>query len=124
MRLRFLADECLVGQLVRRLRTEGHDVDWMRELAPGASDDEVLDLSYRAGRILITHDWGFGELAIRLQKPAAGIVIVAVASFEGDLDQVASEVTMRLIEIGEGLSDRLTVMQGGRTRQRVLLRSD
>jgi predicted nuclease of predicted toxin-antitoxin system len=121
--VRFLADECLVGQIVRRLRTEAQDVDWIRESDPGASDNRVLDRSYRDARILLTHDWGFGDLVVRLGKPATGVVIVTIAPFEGDLDGVASDVTMRLMELGEGLRGQLTIMQGRRTRQRKLLQT-
>jgi predicted nuclease of predicted toxin-antitoxin system len=118
--VRFLADENLIGQLVRRLRNESYDVTWIREIAPGSSDAEILELSYRESRILITQDWDYGELAVRDRRPATGIVIVATDDFRSPLDALAAEVAQRLAELGDGLKGHLTVIGPKRTRQRVL----
>ena len=96
----------------------------MRELAPGTSDDEVLDRSYQDSRILLTHNWGFGNLVVRLGRPTVGLVIIAIASFGDDLDRVASDVTVKLIDLGDELGDRLTVMHSARIRQRKLIRNE
>jgi predicted nuclease of predicted toxin-antitoxin system len=119
--MRFLADECFVGQVVRQLRLQGHDVAWIREDAAGASDEEVLDRSYAESRVLLTHDWDFGELAVRLEKPATGIVIVAASALEGDEQNAAIAVGRRLIEQSRALMDVLTIMEAGRMRQRKLV---
>jgi predicted nuclease of predicted toxin-antitoxin system len=118
--VRFLADENLIGHLVRRLRSEGNDVVWIRETSPGADDTEILAMSQRESRILLTHDWDFGELAVRDRKPAAGIVIVATDDFRSPLSAVADEVARRLAELGESLIGHLTVIGPGRARQRIL----
>jgi predicted nuclease of predicted toxin-antitoxin system len=119
--MRFLADECFVGQVVRQLRLQGHDVAWVREDAAGASDEEVLNRSHAESRILLTHDWDFGELAVRLEKPAIGIVIVAASALAGNEHEAAIVVTRRLIEQGRALKDVLTIMEAGRMRQRKLV---
>jgi predicted nuclease of predicted toxin-antitoxin system len=119
--MRFLADECFVGQVVRQLRLQGHEVASVREDAAGASDEDVLDRSYAESRILLTHDWDFGELAVRLEKPTVGIVIVAASALEGDEYEAAVVVTRRLIEQGDALKDVLTIMEAGRLRQRKLV---
>ena len=41
--MRFLADECVGGSLVRSLRQSGFDVEWIREFASGATDEQVLE---------------------------------------------------------------------------------
>jgi predicted nuclease of predicted toxin-antitoxin system len=121
--MRFLADECFVGQVVRQLRLQGCDVAWIREDAPGLSDEEVLDRSHAELRILLTHDWDFGELAVRREKPATGIVIVAASALVGGDRDAAIAVTLRLIEQGDALKDNLTILEAGRMRHRNLARS-
>jgi predicted nuclease of predicted toxin-antitoxin system len=61
--LKFLADECCDAGIVKSLRGDGHDVTFVVEQNPGASDDEVLLSAYNEGRILLTEDKDFGELS-------------------------------------------------------------
>lgn len=39
----FLANENLPGDAVDILRRNGHDVAWVREVAPGITDKQVLE---------------------------------------------------------------------------------
>jgi predicted nuclease of predicted toxin-antitoxin system len=72
----FLADENFPRLAVEALRQAGLDVLWMAEENPGASDDEVLAQSVSTGRILLTFDKDFGELAYRRNLPShCGIVL-------------------------------------------------
>ncbi len=52
--MRWLADECVDAALVDQLRTGGHDVDYMIEIAAGASDLEAIERAQREGRLLLT----------------------------------------------------------------------
>lgn len=61
--MRFLANENIPGALVKALRGAGNDVIWIRTEAPGIHDQEVLARAARDGRILLTFDKDFGELA-------------------------------------------------------------
>jgi len=76
--LKFLADECCDAGLVVSLRAAGHDVAYVTDQNAGASDDEVLLRAYNEGRVLLTEDKDFGELAYRLRKPSAGIVLIRI----------------------------------------------
>jgi predicted nuclease of predicted toxin-antitoxin system len=78
MGLKFLADECCDAGLVASLRNNGHDVLYIMEEKPGATDDEVLRIAYNEDRILITEDMDFGELVYRFKKPAKGIILVRI----------------------------------------------
>ena len=40
--MRFLADENMPGPVVAALRTQNHDVLWIKECRPGASDAIVV----------------------------------------------------------------------------------
>ena len=77
--MRFLANENFPGDAIAALRGNGHDVAWVRTEAPGASDQEVLARAQREGRILVTFDKDFGELAWRASLPAeSGIVLFRI----------------------------------------------
>ncbi|HKP86643.1 MAG TPA: DUF5615 family PIN-like protein [Blastocatellia bacterium] len=77
--LRILANENFPGDAVDALRSQGHDVLWVRTDAPGISDEGVLALAVSEDRILITFDKDFGELAFRHKLPASsGIVLFRI----------------------------------------------
>jgi predicted nuclease of predicted toxin-antitoxin system len=118
--MQFLADECLIGSIVQRLRRDGHDVTALPKVLLGSTDVKVLAHSYVEGRILLTHDYDFGDLAFRVGEPAAGIVIVDVDSFVGTFENLAVDVAERLAGLGDALLGRLTVLESARTRQRDL----
>jgi predicted nuclease of predicted toxin-antitoxin system len=78
--MRFLANENFPGQAVFALRELGHDVTWIREISPGASDIQVLERAQREGQVLITFDKDFGELAFRYGLPSScGIILFRIS---------------------------------------------
>jgi predicted nuclease of predicted toxin-antitoxin system len=56
------------------LESAGYDVVWSGEWERDPGDEEILAIAYRDGRILITLDKDFGELAIVRGMPHSGIV--------------------------------------------------
>lgn len=64
--------------MVASLRAAGHDVVYVPERQAGISDEEVLQISFSVGRILLTEDKDFGELAYRLKKPAYGMILIRI----------------------------------------------
>jgi len=96
--MRFLADENMPGPAVAALRASGHDVLWIRESTPGASDAAVLELAQRDRRVLVTADTDFGELAFHSGLPAqCGVVLVRLdwAEPDGDNRAVATALSSR-----------------------------
>jgi len=92
----------------------------MKEVQPGASDPDVLELSHSESRILITEDHGFGRLAIALKEPAYGIAIIAMPALGATpLAKIACRV---LSEMEDQLVGQLTIVEAGRVRQRHLPR--
>jgi predicted nuclease of predicted toxin-antitoxin system len=74
--MRFLADENIPGAAIADLEAAGHDVVWVRIAAPGTSDRDVLAWAAREGRILLTFDKDFSELArAAALPPSCGIVL-------------------------------------------------
>lgn len=79
MGARLLANENVPGAAVVALREQGHDVAWVHEDNPGSSDRRVLEIAQREGRVLVTFDKDFGELAFREGVAAsAGVVLFRI----------------------------------------------
>ena len=79
--MRLLANENFPGDAVGALRERGHDVAWVRSDAPGSSDVQVLARAQAEGRILVTFDKDFGELAFRSGLPASsGILLFRISA--------------------------------------------
>ncbi len=79
--MRLLANENVPGAAIAALRVAGHDVAWVRTELPGASDEDVLARAQSDGRLLLTFDKDFGELAFRRKLPAeCGIVLFRMAA--------------------------------------------
>jgi predicted nuclease of predicted toxin-antitoxin system len=66
--LNFLADESVDGQIVERLRRDGHNVLYVAEMEPGITDDQVLEKANENQALLMTIDKDFGELVFRLGR--------------------------------------------------------
>ena len=61
--MRFLLDVCAASRSMAQTLTDlGHDVLSALEVAPRASDQELLALALAEQRILVTEDKDFGEL--------------------------------------------------------------
>jgi predicted nuclease of predicted toxin-antitoxin system len=61
------------------LCAKGHDVAWIRDDAPGSSDEDVLARAVTEGCILITFDKDFGALAFHAHLPAkCGIILFRI----------------------------------------------
>jgi len=71
--MRFLANENFPGSAITALEAAGHDVVWVRM----AADPDGLAWAARDGRILLTFDKDFGELAAASRLPrACGVVLL------------------------------------------------
>ena len=45
--MRFLADENVPSDAVDELKATGHDIVWVRTVAPGSKDEDTLKLAVR-----------------------------------------------------------------------------
>lgn len=89
MALRILANENIPGEAVEALRRDGHDVAWGRTYAPGRTDEAVLAQAQAEGRILMTFDKDFGELAFRRELPTSSGIILFRLETQGSAQAVA-----------------------------------
>lgn len=74
--MRLCANENIPEDCVTRLRQDGHDVLWIREAAPGSSDQAVLARAIAEDRLLITFDKDFGQMVYRSGVVALGGIIL------------------------------------------------
>lgn len=114
----WLADECVAAPLVARLRDAGHDVLFVAEIAPRASDTEVLGLAVEGERLLLTDDKDFGELVFRQHRAVPGVVLVRIDPEQAELKWERLQAAVD--QIGEGLFGRYTVVETDRLRSRSL----
>lgn len=72
--MKILLDTCVWGGACKELDESGHDVIWSGDWTEDPGDEEILAYAYKEGRILITIDKDFGELAIVRSAPHCGIL--------------------------------------------------
>ena len=118
MAARYLADESCDFAVVRALREAAFDVVAVVEHSPGATDDQVIALSVKEQRVLLTEDKDFGQLVFAANRECAGVIFVRFpASARGSLGA-------RLVDTVRREQDRLVgafvVIQPHRTRIRRL----
>jgi len=72
--VKILLDSCVWGKAKEKLIKSGFDVIWSGEWKKDPGDEEILDFATQEGRVLVTLDKDFGELAILNKKPHNGII--------------------------------------------------
>ena len=75
--MKLLLDACVWGGAAEILTTAGHDVVWAGAWPDDPGDDEILALAPTQGRILVTLDKDFGELAVVRGRKHSGILRIA-----------------------------------------------
>ncbi len=116
--MKFVVDECCDAGLVSLLRSEGHDVVYIKEFKPGAVDNEVLEKASAEERILITEDKDFSELVYRLKKLAYGVVLLRFEVRERQLKWPRFKQLVN--KHGYGLKGLLVVVEAEKFRFRPL----
>ncbi len=72
--MKLLLDTCVWGKALQELGAAGHDAIWAGDWPEDPGDEEILARAYAEGRILVTLDKDFGELAIVRETRHRGIV--------------------------------------------------
>ena len=72
--MKILLDACVSGGARAEIAAAGHDVLWAGDRRADPGDEEILAQAHAEGRVLVTLDKDFGELAIVRGRPHAGIV--------------------------------------------------
>jgi predicted nuclease of predicted toxin-antitoxin system len=114
----YIADECFSGRVLRALRDAGFDVIRSVEINPSASDVEVLELAFSAGRILLTEDTDFGDLVVRSGLRTRGVVRLELNALSRQAR--AQRAVQALTQLGEGAWGAIVSIEPSRTRVRRL----
>ena len=116
--MRLLADENCPRPLVVRLREHGHDVSWVREVMPGAPDEQVATRAGDENRVLLTFDKDFGEIAYRAGVAAPSGIILLRISAHGP--EAVASVVVAALEAHPGWEGAFSVVEDSRVRRRLL----
>lgn len=115
-----LTDENISPAIVTALEAAGHDVVAVTTAMCGAGDRAVVDRANAEGRILVTEDKDFGELAFKHEHRPAAIIRLALPGASVSLKAV------RLCEVIEAMSDQIlghaVVIEPVRVRSRAFTR--
>lgn len=114
--MKLLADEGVESQIVDALRSGGHDVEYVADLAPGIKDEEVLRRANEDERLLMTVDKDFGELVFRLRRAALGVILIRLAGLAPD--EKAEIVSRSLEQHSAQIQGAFTVISLGLVRIR------
>jgi predicted nuclease of predicted toxin-antitoxin system len=72
--LKVLLDTCLSVEARAALKAAGHDVVWGGDWEKDPGDEAILALAFTEGRVLVTLDKDFGELAVLQGVSHSGIL--------------------------------------------------
>ena len=119
--MKLLLDSCIWGGSKAPLEAAGHDVVWAGDWSPDPGDDEILKEAHDGGRILVTLDKDFGELAIVKGHPHGGILRLV-----GHSARNQAIVCLRVLELhGQELAaGAIITAEPGRLRIRLLSQED
>ena len=116
--MRILANENFPGPVIRALREKGHDVESVKEEMKGVSDREVLERAQREGRLVVSFDKDFGELAFRFGLPAtSGVILFRLSGPDPETDNARA---LAALESGLEWTGNFAVVTDDRIRIRPL----
>ncbi len=99
--IKFLADEGFSYLIASLLRERGYDVEWVGDFASGSEDSDIFKTSQKDGRIILTEDKDFWELAIRFKCKTSGIVLLRIEPAQKALRE------KRMLKLFETFVDKL-----------------
>ena len=78
--MRILADENFPRPIVENLRKQDHDVLWARTDCPGLKDRTLLERAEAEGRVVLTLDKDFWQIALQRPIPLkrSGVILFRV----------------------------------------------
>lgn len=77
--MKILLDTCVWGGARTNLEDTGHDVIWAGDWPEDPGDEEILARAHKEGRILVTLDKDFGEIAIVHKTNILGLFALLIS---------------------------------------------
>ena len=90
------------------------DIAWVRDLSPGIGDEAFLTLSQAEGRVLLTFDKDFGEMAFEQEKMATPGIILLRPRLRSP--EYVAQFTVALLTQSIDWTSNFSVAQEGRLR--------
>ena len=116
--MRLLVDECVDRAVVQGLIEAGHDLVRLPPARLGTADLDVAAYAIEIGRIVLTQDYDFGEIAVRHGLAVPGVLLLACQSLP--MNERVPRVVASAGEAAELYEGHLTIIEPGRTRRRKL----
>lgn len=117
--MRFLVDECTGKKLCLLLEEKSHNVLFVGDIMPSASDKEVIKKAEDENRILITDDKDFGEIVFKLGRPTKGVILLRI----DPVPEKRIEAITHLLE-NYRVRGRFIVLEEGAVRSRKVTREE
>ena len=115
-RLKFLVDVGVGKAVELFLKEQGHDTKTVRTIDPKMPDEEIIRLSLKEKRMIITMDKDFGELVYHYKRESCGVLLLRLEDATGSEKQEI--VANILAKHSSDIANRYCVFQNGRLRIR------
>jgi predicted nuclease of predicted toxin-antitoxin system len=116
--MKLLANENFPADAVVAPRAAGNDVGWIRADSPGVADPVVLARAVSEGRVLVTFDKDFGDLAFHAGLPTGcGIILFRLRA--GTSAELAEKIVFALSQRSDW-EGHFAVVEPGKVRLRPL----
>jgi len=113
--MKLLLDTCVWGGACKELKAAGYDVIWAGDWNNDPGDEKILEHAHKDGRILVTLDKDFGELAIVHGTPHSGII--RIVNFPAQMQGAACQHALN--RFGKSLQGgAIVTVEQGRIRIR------
>jgi predicted nuclease of predicted toxin-antitoxin system len=119
--VRFLADENIPRLLVELLTHADFDVIYAAEINPAAPDTEIADLAFKTGRVVITQDQDFSDIATTSPSGFHGLILLNLDPLSNKVK--ASRAFDVIKSMGEEANGGILVIEPSRVRIRKLDRA-
>lgn len=116
--MQLLVDECVDRAVAQGLIDAGHDLVRLPPVLLGTADLGVATYAIEIGRIVLTQDYDFGEIAVRHGLAVPGVLPLACQSLP--MSERVPRVVAGASEPAELYKGHLTIIEPGRTRRRKL----
>lgn len=114
--MKILLDSCVWGKARPELEAAGHNVVWSGDWPHDPGDEEIMVQARAEGRVLVTLDKDFGELAVLHGLPHSGIVRLVNISAR---QQASVCLQVLALHAPELLSGAIITAEPGRLRLRL-----
>lgn len=116
--MKLLVDECVDRLVARGLSDADHNLLRLPERLHATDDIHIAAYAIEVGRIVLTQDYDFGEIAVRHGVAVPGVLLLSCQSLP--MDERILRVVAGANDAEELYLDHLTIIEPRRLRRRRL----